>query len=103
MVELERVEADEDIGELLKLIELHHRLHRLDRRRADPGRLDDVVCEQFVKVMPTDYKRVLMERRARQKRSAMHVKLPTIDASCTSDDRSQLRALNDSLLQDARN
>jgi glutamate synthase (NADPH/NADH) large chain len=61
-VELERVETDEDLGELLMLIELHHRYtdspvaHRI---------LDDwprTVRKKFIKVMPTDYKRVLMER-----------------------------------------
>ena len=35
MVELEECRDDDDIAELLELIELHHELHRLDRRRAD--------------------------------------------------------------------
>jgi glutamate synthase domain-containing protein 3 len=62
MVELERVAEGEDVAELLELIELHHQCtgSTLARRVLDqwPG-----ILEQFVKVMPVDYKRVLMERR----------------------------------------
>jgi glutamate synthase (NADPH/NADH) large chain len=61
-VELERVDEEQDISDLLDLIESHYRYtdspvarHVLDRW---PNILD-----QFVKVMPVDYKRVLMERR----------------------------------------
>ena len=60
-VNLEKVESDEDISELLMLIEDHHKYtgstvaqHVLDQW---PG-----VLKEFVKVMPIDYKRVLMER-----------------------------------------
>jgi len=62
MVELDPVEAEEDIAELLELIELHKQYtgSLVAERILDdwPG-----VLQQFVKVMPTDYKRVLAERR----------------------------------------
>ena len=63
MVELEKVEADEDIAELRELIEQHQRLHRLDRRRPTSSTTGTKSLPQFVKVMPTDYKRVLDERK----------------------------------------
>ena len=60
-VELEKVEQDEDIGELLQIVEDHQEYtgstvaqHVLDNW---PG-----ILKQFIKVMPVDYKRVLMER-----------------------------------------
>jgi glutamate synthase (NADPH/NADH) large chain len=62
LVELENVGASEDIAELRGLIETHHRLTQspvagtlLENWRHALG--------QFVKVMPTDYKRVLQARR----------------------------------------
>jgi glutamate synthase (NADPH/NADH) large chain len=72
-VDLEAVEADEDIAELIELIELHREYTGspvaakiLD---AWPG-----VLAQFVKVMPTDYKRVLAERKRHDEEmeSAVH-------------------------------
>ncbi len=65
-VELERVETPEDIGELLEMIELHH---EYTQSRVAERILDDwtkIFRKEFVKVMPTDYKRVLMERAARE-------------------------------------
>ena len=62
MVELENVEAAEDVAELLDLIEQH----RDHTESAVAARLLEEwpqVLGQFVKVMPTDYKRVLMERK----------------------------------------
>ena len=62
MVELEKVVADEDAAELRELIEKH-------RDFTGSTVADDVLdswddaLPQFVKVMPTDYKRVLEERR----------------------------------------
>jgi glutamate synthase domain-containing protein 3 len=60
-VDLDPVDADEDIAELRELIELHKQYtgsHVAERiLDAWPG-----VLGQFVKVMPTDYKRVLRER-----------------------------------------
>ncbi|MEC8973012.1 MAG: glutamate synthase subunit alpha, partial [Verrucomicrobiota bacterium] len=65
MVELEPVESDADSEELLSLIEEHAKrtgsavaAEVLDNWRSALG--------QFVKVMPTDYKRVLAEREQRK-------------------------------------
>ncbi len=63
MVELEKVEADEDVAELRELIEKHRDLHRLSTVAADVLDRWDEVLPQFVKVMPTDYKRVLRRTR----------------------------------------
>jgi glutamate synthase domain-containing protein 3 len=59
---LEAVEEDEDVAELRELIEEHHKYtgstvaeRILDEWSQSLG--------QFVKVMPTDYKRVLAERK----------------------------------------
>jgi glutamate synthase (NADPH/NADH) large chain len=61
-VELERLEEEQDISDLLELIESHYRYtdspvarHVLDHWPR--------ILDQFIKVMPVDYKRVLMERR----------------------------------------
>jgi glutamate synthase (NADPH/NADH) large chain len=61
-VDLEAVDTDEDIVELLDLIEQHQ---RLTRSPVAERILDDWpnVLAEFVKVMPTDYKRVLGERK----------------------------------------
>jgi glutamate synthase (NADPH/NADH) large chain len=62
MVELERVESDDDLAELLEMIELHR---RLTGSTVAAQILDDWprrACDEFVKVMPIDYKRVLQER-----------------------------------------
>jgi glutamate synthase (NADPH/NADH) large chain len=60
-VELEAVETPEDIGELLDLIELHHKYTGSAVAKRIIDSWPDVL-EQFVKVMPIDYKRVLAER-----------------------------------------
>ncbi len=61
-VDLESVEEDEDIAELREMLELHHEYtgSTVAARILDnwPNSLS-----QFVKVMPTDYKRVLAERK----------------------------------------
>tara|TARA_B100001971_G_C17764437_1_gene321791 strand:- start:330 stop:548 length:219 start_codon:yes stop_codon:yes gene_type:complete len=66
MVELEKVEEAEDIAELQALIEEH-----AERTGSTVGReVLDNWCStlgQFVKVMPTDYKRVLLERKQAKK------------------------------------
>jgi len=62
MVELERVVADEDVAELKELIERHLQHTRSTVAQDVLDRWPDVV-EQFVKVMPVDYKRVLEQRR----------------------------------------
>ena len=62
MADLDPVENDDDISELRELIELH-----LEFTGSEVAQriLDDwpEVLSNFVKVMPTDYKRVLTERR----------------------------------------
>jgi glutamate synthase (NADPH/NADH) large chain len=63
MVELEKVDADEDIAELRDLIE-KHRNYTSSTVAADVLSRWDEVLPQFVKVMPTDYKRVLVEKKA---------------------------------------
>jgi len=66
MVELEKVEQAEDIAELQGLIEEH-----AERTGSTVARevLDNWsgTLGQFVKVMPTDYKRVLLERKQAKK------------------------------------
>ena len=72
-VDLESVEADEDIVELRELIELHKQYTGSSvAARILDGWPD--VLEQFVKVMPTDYKRVLVERKKHDEEmeSAIH-------------------------------
>jgi glutamate synthase (NADPH/NADH) large chain len=62
MVDLDPVEEDDDVSELRELIELH--LEYTGSGVAERI-LEDWpdVLNQFIKVMPTDYKRVLAERR----------------------------------------
>jgi glutamate synthase (NADPH/NADH) large chain len=65
-VELEHVESTEDIAELLELIKLHS---EYTQSPVAAQILDDwtkVFRKEFVKVMPTDYKRVMLERAARE-------------------------------------
>ncbi len=65
MVGLETVTDEADIAELRELIENHHRFTGspvAERLLADW----DMALSQFVKVMPTDYKRVLAERARKQ-------------------------------------
>jgi glutamate synthase (NADPH) large chain len=64
MVELDRVETDEDAAELRELVERHRDL-TLSSVAADVLARWDEVRPQFVKVMPTDYKRVLEEQKLR--------------------------------------
>ena len=69
MVELEHVEAAEDIVELRGLIELHQQ-YTGSRVAAQVLENWPDVLDQFVKVMPTDFKRVLRERAARMQTAA---------------------------------
>jgi glutamate synthase (NADPH/NADH) large chain len=62
MVELEKVVEEEDAAELRGLIEKHQQLTGSGVAERLLANWDDAVS-QFVKVMPTDYKRVLEERR----------------------------------------
>jgi glutamate synthase (NADPH/NADH) large chain len=61
-VDLEAVEEDDDIVELREMIELHMEYtgSKVATRILDEWPLS---LKQFVKVMPTDYKRVLAERK----------------------------------------
>jgi glutamate synthase domain-containing protein 3 len=58
---LENVDSDADMSELLELLELHHR-NTGSTIAAELLENWPKSVKQFVKVMPTDYKRVLMER-----------------------------------------
>ncbi|MCI0491973.1 MAG: glutamate synthase-related protein, partial [Planctomycetes bacterium] len=66
MVELERVETEEDAVELRELVEKHERTTGSTVAADLLARWTDVL-PQFVKVMPTDYKRVIEERRQRER------------------------------------
>jgi glutamate synthase domain-containing protein 3 len=61
-VDLEGVEEDEDIVELREMIELHK---EYTGSTVAAQILDEwpMSLKQFIKVMPTDYKRVLTERK----------------------------------------
>src|SRR3970040_1270350 len=64
MVELEKVVIEEDVIELGRLIERHEKFTGSTVAAAVLKHWNDTLPE-FVKVMPTDYKRVLEERRRR--------------------------------------
>jgi hypothetical protein len=61
-VELDPVEEDEDVAELYHLIHGHHLATGSSVAESILDRWPEVTSE-FVKVFPTDYKRVLRERR----------------------------------------
>lgn len=65
MVELETVDTDEEANELLEMIELHRRATGSTVATKILDRWPDCLGE-FVKVMPVDYKRVLMERKQQE-------------------------------------
>ncbi len=77
-VELEPVESEGDIAELLALVEKHHEYtdSAVARRVLDNW---PEVLSRFVKVMPTDYKRVLMERQFHDEEveAEVHEEVPT--------------------------
>jgi glutamate synthase (NADPH/NADH) large chain len=60
MVELESLEVDEEIAEVKTLIENHHRYTGSEIAREAIDNWSETV-KQIIKVMPTDYKRVLQE------------------------------------------
>jgi glutamate synthase (NADPH/NADH) large chain len=66
MVELEQVIEAEDVAELRELIARHAKWTDSAVAEALLGRWDEALSE-FIKVMPTDYKRVLLAQRERQK------------------------------------
>ena len=65
MVELERIETDEDKSEVRHLIELHARYTGSTVAKRILDDYDRYVPDEFVKVMPTDYKRVLEQEQQR--------------------------------------
>ncbi len=69
MVELEKVEVEQDIAELKQLVELHQNYTESTIAAEILNRWDETL-PQFVKVMPTDYKRVLQEQKAKEKQVA---------------------------------
>ncbi len=76
-VELEPVEAADDIAELLELIRRHQEWTGSTVAARILDQWPDVVA-QFVKVMPIDYKRVLTERQAHDEESEapVHEEVP---------------------------
>ena len=68
MVELEKLEVDEEIEELRTLIENHLKYTGSDVAKAALDNWDETV-NQFVKVMPTDYKRVLQEMKKQEEQA----------------------------------
>ncbi len=65
MVELERIETDEEKSEVRHLIELHARYTGSTVAKRILDDYDRYVPDEFVKVMPTDYKRVLEQEQQR--------------------------------------
>ncbi len=61
LVELEKVEAPDDVQGLRMMIEAHHK-HTLSKVAAHVLKNWPNVLGEFVKVMPVDYKRVLLQR-----------------------------------------
>jgi glutamate synthase domain-containing protein 3 len=61
-VDLDAIDADEDAAELRELVELHKEYTGSRQAEQVLDAWPDVLS-QFVKVMPTDYKRVLVERK----------------------------------------
>ena len=68
MVELESLEVEEDINEVRILIENHLKYTGSDVAKAALDNWSETV-KQFVKVMPTDYKRVLQEMKKQQEQA----------------------------------
>ena len=68
MVDLETMEAEEDIAELKEMVDKHFKLTGSSVARNVLENWDTVLS-QFVKVMPTDYKRVLMEMKNQQEQA----------------------------------
>ncbi|MFB3077893.1 MAG: hypothetical protein ACE1Y4_07775, partial [Lysobacterales bacterium] len=83
-VDLDPVDSEEDTAELRELIELHKEF--TGSRQAE--RVLDAwpdVLDQFVKVMPVDYKRVLAERRKHDEEmeAALHDNQSDVNAVMT--------------------
>ncbi|MBI1923959.1 glutamate synthase large subunit, partial [Candidatus Poribacteria bacterium] len=65
MVELEKIETDEEKAQVRHLIELHYRYTGSAVAKRILDDFDYYVPDGFVKVMPTDYKRVLEKQKRR--------------------------------------
>ena len=63
MVALERIETDEEKAEVRNLIELHYRFTGSTVAKQILDDYERYVPDEFVKVMPVDYKRVLEEQK----------------------------------------
>ena len=78
MVELEPIVHEEDIADLLEMLQRHH---QFTGSSVAADLLNDwpEVLGKFIKVMPTDYKRVLMERRRHDEEldARVHEELPS--------------------------
>jgi glutamate synthase domain-containing protein 3 len=72
MVEHEKVDSDADVAELRGFIEKHHKLTG-STIAAEVLNGWHEALKQFIKVMPTDYKRVLEEKKAAQIRQVVAV------------------------------
>jgi len=77
-VELEKVETAGDKSELHNLVHLHHKHtgSTVARRVLDQW---PEVLKHFIKVMPTDYKRVLAERKKHDEESESQLHTETRD------------------------
>jgi len=62
MVELERVETEREIGQLLDMVDLHWKYTGSPVAQSVLADWDRIVRDEFVKVMPVDYKRALRDR-----------------------------------------
>ncbi len=69
MVELEKVVEEDDIAELRELVELHQ-TYTQSTRASEILAQWETSLPQFVKVMPSDYKRVLMENKLKEAQPA---------------------------------
>ena len=62
MVELERVETEREIGQLLDMVDLHWKYTGSSVARSVLADWERIIRDEFVKVMPVDYKRALRDR-----------------------------------------
>ena len=85
MVQLERLEQEEDIAEVKELINLHCK-HTGSTVARDVLRDWDEVVGQFVKVMPIDYKRVLEQRKQEAEEAGSQAAEGNGDGQAASDD-----------------
>ncbi len=75
-VDLDPVEDEEDLIELREFIELHKKFTDSSQAKKVLDSWPEVLSE-FVKVMPTDYKRVLFERKKHDEESEIQVNIKT--------------------------